>query len=65
MAGAPIRAEARVFAETSVARIPERPEGFTGTAELAAETEQRLQRERARYTTHRSSFLAAPEPQPE
>jgi hypothetical protein len=48
-----------------VARIPERPDGFTGTAELAAETEQRLQRERARYTTHRSSFLAAPEPQPE
>ena len=52
VAGAPIRAEARMFAETSVARIPEQPDGYTGAAELAAETEQRLQRERARYAAH-------------
>jgi RNA polymerase sigma-70 factor (ECF subfamily) len=46
--GAPIRAEAQVFALPAEARIPERPHGFTGTAELAAETEQRLLRQRAR-----------------
>lgn len=60
MAGVPIRADARVFAETSVAGIPERPDGFTGTAELAAETEQRLQRERARWGTHRSAAWPPP-----
>lgn len=63
--GAPIRAEARVFAETSVARIPEQPDAFTGTAELAAETEQRLQRERARYSTRLAKDPAATEPQPD
>jgi RNA polymerase sigma factor (sigma-70 family) len=63
VAGAPIRAEARVFAETSVARIPEQPDGFTGTAELAAETEQRLQRERARYTARQTKTPTGTESQ--
>jgi hypothetical protein len=62
--GAPIRAEARVFAETSVARLPE-SDAFTGTAELAAETEQRLQRVRARHSAWPENPPTATEPQPD